>query len=126
MISWFSPLGWVLGAEVNVHNYWWPILVTVLAGIVMSLIALYLNAIRDLGAGFILTRPGRGTASAYLQGPYGLAVRIQRTALISWAVGIFVLGLSYGSVMGDLDSFFSGSELLQEMLDPTDGFSMTE
>ena len=25
-LSWFSPLGWVLGSEVYVNNYWWPIL----------------------------------------------------------------------------------------------------
>src|SRR5690625_1372129 len=26
IISWFSPLGWVLASEVYVNNYWWPII----------------------------------------------------------------------------------------------------
>ena len=28
-LSWFSPLGWILGTQVYVNNYWWPILLTV-------------------------------------------------------------------------------------------------
>src|SRR5699024_6984141 len=65
MISWFSPLGWVLGAEVYVNNYWWPMILTVAVAIILILLAFYLNAIRDLESGFISVKPGRKHASIF-------------------------------------------------------------
>ncbi len=125
-LSWFSPLGWVLRAEVYVNNYWWPVLLTLAAALVITALALYLNSIRDLEAGFIPAKPGRKTASAFLQSPLGLALRLQRTAIIAWAAGVFILGASYGSVMGDLESYLGGMELLEDMLPSVEGFSLTE
>lgn len=125
-ISWFSPLGWVLGAQVYVNNYWWPIALTLAIGLIIATLALYLNAIRDVGAGFIPTKAGRSEASRFLSSPIGLAFRLQRTALYSWTVGMFVLGLSYGSVMGDLESFFADNEVLAEVLQPVEGFTLIE
>ena len=53
-----------------------------------------MNSIRDLEAGLLPSKPGRKTASALLQSPLGLALRLQRTAIIGWAVGMFILDLS--------------------------------
>ena len=126
VISWFSPLGWVLGAEVYVNNYWWPILLTISVSLAFIIIALYLNAIRDLGSGFIPAKPGRKYASRFLQSPLGLAYRLQRTGLIAWAIGMYILGASYGSVLGDLDSFFENMTVMEDLLIPVEGFSLTE
>ncbi|RNF38732.1 ABC transporter permease [Planococcus salinus] len=125
-VAWLTPLGWILRAEVYVNNYWWPVLVTVGAAIVLSVLALYLNSIRDLGSGFFPARPGRKVASPLLQSPFGLALRLQRTGLIAWAFGMLLLGASYGSVLGELESFFGDIELMQQLLVQTEGFSMTE
>src|SRR5699024_3244365 len=46
--------------------------------------------------------------------------------LISWAVGLFLLGLSYGSVFGDLETFFQDNEMIQQMFAPIKGVSLTE
>src|SRR5699024_12017606 len=46
--------------------------------------------------------------------------------LIFWAIGMFVLGASYGSVFGDLDSFFEGNELLFRSLVTEGNYSFTE
>ncbi|MBS4179065.1 ABC transporter permease [Lederbergia citrea] len=121
-LSWFSPLGWVLGAEVYVNNYWWPILLTIGVSLIFILLAFYLNAIRDLGSGFLRSRPGRKYASVFLQSRLGLTLRLQRTGLIAWSIGLFLLGASYGSVFGDLDSFFENIDILT----PVEGFSLTE
>ena len=126
VISWFSPLGWVLGAEVYVNNYWWPILLTIGVAIVISVLALYLNAIRDLESGFLPAKPGRKYATVFLQSPLGLTLRLQRTGLIAWAIGMFVLGASYGSVLGDLESFFADNEMMQNLIQSTEGFSLTD
>ncbi|MCJ8008534.1 ABC transporter permease [Lederbergia wuyishanensis] len=125
-LSWFSPLGWILSSEVFVNNYWWPILLTVGAAVVLFILAYYLNAIRDVGAGFLPSKPGKKHASYFLQSPLGLAFRLQRTGIIAWAIGVFVLGASYGSVLGDLESFLENVEMMKEVLASTEGFSLTE
>jgi ABC-2 type transport system permease protein len=125
-LSWFSPLGWILGTEVYVTNYWWPILLALGFSIGIAVIALSLNAIRDLGPGLLPANPGKKHASRFLTSPFGLAFRLQRTGIIAWAIGMFILGVSYGSVLGDLESFFSSNEMMAEILPPVEGFTLTE
>lgn len=125
-LSWISPLGWILGTEVFVNNLWWPVLLTLVASGILIAIALYLNAIRDLESGLLPSRPGRKHASRALLSPFGLALRLQRTAIISWAIGMYLLGASYGSIFGDLDDFFLNNELLSEMIGAGEGLSLTE
>ncbi len=104
--SLFSPLGWVLRAQVYVNNYWLPLVLTFGVALLLAILALFLNAIRDLEAGFLPAKPGRKHASPFLQSPLGLTIRLQRTGLIAWAVGMLAMGMSYGSVLGDLEAFF--------------------
>ena len=125
-LSWASPLGWILGTEVYVNNYWWPIILTIGIAFLIAIIALFLYAVRDLGSGFIATKPGRVHASKTLMSPLGLAFRLQRTGIIAWAIGMFILGVSYGSVLGDLESFFSSNEMMAQMLTPAEGYTLTE
>ncbi len=125
-LSWFSPLGWVSKAEVYGANNWWPILLMIGVTLILFIIANYLNARRDLESGLLPSKPGRRSASSMLQSPIGLGLRLQRTGIISWAVGMFLIGASYGSVLGDLDSFFEGNDLMQQMLASAQGYSVTE
>ncbi|MBS4201889.1 ABC transporter permease [Bacillus sp. FJAT-49732] len=125
-MSWFSPLGWILSSEVYVNNYWLPIFLTVGVSIVLFILAYYLNAIRDLGAGFLPSKPGKSHASVLLQSSLGLNIRLQRTGIISWAIGMFILGASYGSVLGDLESFLKNVEMMEEILTSVEGYSLTE
>ncbi len=105
-LSWFSPLGWVSQTEAYSTNNWWPVGLMIGVSIILFILANYLNAIRDLGAGFFPSKPGKKHASIFLKSPIGLALRLQRTGMIAWAIGLFILGISYGSVFGDLESFF--------------------
>lgn len=125
-LSWLSPLGWVSKAEVYSSNNWVPILLMLAISILLFVIANYLNSIRDLEQGFIASRPGRRYAARLLQSPIGLAFRLQRTGFISWAIGMYVLGASYGSIFGDLESFFEGNEMYQQMLQFSEGASLVE
>ncbi|MCT2537286.1 ABC transporter permease [Aquibacillus koreensis] len=125
-LSWLSPLGWVTKAEVYASNNWWPVVFMVVFSIILLFFAYYLNAIRDLGAGFIPSKPGKRHASRFLQSPAGLALRLQRTGTISWAIGMLLLGSSYGSVLGDLESFFAGNELIEQMLMQQEGLTIVE
>ncbi len=125
-LSWISPLGWVTKTQIYGENNWWPILLMIGISMILFMIANYLNSIRDLEAGFFPSKPGRKFASAFLQGPIGLGFRLQRAGTIAWAIGMVVIGASYGSVLGDLESFFEGNELMVQMLAAEDGFSYTD
>lgn len=125
-LSWISPLGWVTKTDAYVNNHWWPIGSLLGAAAVMFAGAYYVYAVRDLGAGFLPLRPGPKYASAFLQSPVGLAFRLQRMGAIAWAVGMLVIGLSYGSVFGDLEAFFAGNEMMEQLLKSADRYSLTE
>jgi len=121
IISCISPLGLVLRTQAYIENNVWPALVMILTAIVLSLIAYKLNSIRDLGQGFIASRPGRATASASLLSSFGLAWRLLRTPLIVWAIIMFSLGASYASVIGNIDALIGDStEYMQVIGVPVD------
>ncbi|TVP81263.1 MAG: ABC transporter permease, partial [Alkalicoccus sp.] len=105
-LSWVSPLGWVTKAEVYSGNHWGPAVMLVLSAGVLFAAGSWLNSIRDLGRSFVPPRKGRERASRLLQSPLGLTLRLQRTGFIVWAAGVFILGASYGSVLGDMEAFF--------------------
>jgi len=126
IVSWFSPLGWILGSEVYVHNYWWPILLTLGVSIILFILAYYLNAKRDLFSSFFPSRPGKSHASPLLQSTLGLGWNLQRTTIIAWTIAMFMLGILYGSVLGDLDTFIADNDMMQEFLKTTEGFSLTD
>lgn len=126
ILSLISPLGLILRTEVYVTNYWWPVLITIVVSIILFGLALYLNSIRDLEAGFIPNKPGSSKASKLLSSALGLSLRLQRTAIIAWIIGMFVLGISYGSVLGDLEAFISSSEIIQRMIPESQGFNLSE
>jgi ABC-2 type transport system permease protein len=125
-LSWFSPLGWVVFTEVYVNDFWFPVILTVIAGVLITAAAFYFNLKRDIDSGLLPSRQGKKNASPLLSSPFAMAFRLQRTAFISWAAGMFILGVSYGSVFGDLESFFTQNELLKNMIDPSSGISLTE
>jgi ABC-2 type transport system permease protein len=125
-LSWFSPIGWVLGTETYVNNYWWPIVLTLAAALCTAVLAFYLNTIRDVGAGFFPSKPGRMTASLFLRSPFGLALRLQRSSLIFWTIGIVVLAVTYGSVLGETEIYFEDIEFMEEFLPVMEGVSLTD
>lgn len=125
-LSYLSPMGIAYRSYPYYKNNWFVVALLVLLSLVFGSIALYLNSIRDHGAGFIAAKPGRTHASRLLQTPMGLVLRLSRTASIAWFVGIFVLGASYGSVLGDLESFFETNEMFKLMLPQNADYTLTE
>ncbi|SDB92939.1 ABC transporter permease [Shouchella lonarensis] len=125
-LSLFSPLGWTVAVKAFVVNQWWPVLLLGGIAVTLAVFALFLYTARDFQAGFFPTRRGRRTASRFLTGPFGLAFKLQRTAIISWFIGMLILGVSYGSIFGDLESFFESNEMISELLPITSEFSLSE
>jgi len=126
ILSYISPLGIVMKTEIYYANYWWPILILLGLAVVMFLLAFKLNGIRDLGAGLVAAKPGRKEASNLLQTPLGLSMRLLKPTFIGWAIAVFLLGISYGSVFGDIEVFLEGSELMQQIFLNNDKFTFAE
>ena len=129
-----SPFGWAQEARPFGDAKWgWFVLLVALAALGLLLTA-YLTAHRDAGAGLLQPKPGSPRAASFLSTPFGLALRLQRGLIISWAVGLTLLAVLFGSLgkeviamvednpeIGDvitvggagiLDGFFSYSLLL--------------
>ena len=121
-----SPLGLILRSQAFVGNFWWPVFVIFGVALFAWFAACYLHIKRDLGAGLIPARPGRTNASILLQSPFGLSFKLQRTMIFSWLIGLFILGVSYGSVFGDLELFMANNEFLKELMPAALGFTIIE
>lgn len=65
---------------------------------------------RDLGDAYFKARDHKRTRniSTYL----GLALRNLRTMMMAWLAGMFVIGMTYGSIFADLEAMFENNELL--------------
>jgi ABC-2 type transport system permease protein len=48
--------------------------------------------------------------------PLGLALRLQRGALIGWGIAMLAFGLMYGSIVGEAQSLYEENEFVQEFL----------
>src|SRR5690606_4339288 len=62
-----------------------------------------------------------------LLSPIGLALRLHRGALVGWTVGLFLGGLAYGSIGGDVEDFVGDNETIADLIaqgsgDLVDGF----
>ena len=125
VLSWLSPIGWYQGMHAFSGVRWWPLLpLLALAGVAVTA-ALAVFARRDHGSGVVADRTGPARASRALSTPLGLAWRQQRGAVGGWAAGLFVTGLSYGSLGTDVGDLLGDSATSQEMFIPT-GTSLVE
>ncbi|MFD1851713.1 ABC transporter permease [Oceanobacillus bengalensis] len=126
MLSYVSPLGWLSRTGVFADNNWGLFLLTLIVAIVILLLSFYLNAIRDLGVGFIAARKGKRHANPFLQTTFGLTLRLGRTNIVTWAIGMFAMSLSFGAVLGDLEAYFIEIEFMQAFIEEESGYTMTE
>lgn len=126
ILSVLSPLGLLLETQAYVNNYFWPSLVILALSDVIIVISLSLRARRDLGSGLLPDRAGKAEASNLLKTLPGLALNLQKVPLWSWAVGMVLIGLSYGSVLGDLEGFLTENEAIMQIIGNTETYSITE
>jgi len=105
-LGWLSPVGWTSRADAFGSDRTWVVLLGVAALAAGVAIAVVLLERRDLGAGLLPARRGRGRAGRTLTGPVGLSWRLGRASVIGWTTGMFVGGLVVGSLAeGAMDMF---------------------
>jgi ABC-2 type transport system permease protein len=83
-------------------DHWWPLGLAVALFLACIGVAALLATRRDFGHGMLPQRPGHAQASRALRSPLGLAWRLQRSALLGWAVGMFGFGLVMGGLIGQV------------------------
>jgi ABC-2 type transport system permease protein len=112
-LSWASPLAWIQLAQPFAAERWWVLALPLAVAAGGTGLAFELAARRDQGAGLLPDRPGRATASAFLRGPFGLAWRLQRGALLGWAVGYAFTFAASGAAAKGVGQLFGTSSALE-------------
>lgn len=115
-LSWASPIGWTQQTFAYLDNRWWPLLLNLFSAAVLAAIGFTLSVRRDVGAGLQAARRGRAEASWPLTTPLGFALRLHRGMFIGFAIGMLVLGMSYGPFLGDVEKMFSDVEVFQDVM----------
>ncbi len=126
ILSLISPLGLVLRTKCFVKDLWYPVFIILGISAVLSILAMYLAVKRDLGSGLFPEKAGKRHAAKYLSSPYGLALKLLKSSIVTWVVVIFVLSAMYGSVFGEFDSFLASNEMLKAIFSANPDYSMAE
>lgn len=115
-LSWLSPVGWGQALRPFASERWWVLAVLVAAVVVATTGAYLLASHRDVGGGLLHPRPGPPRAPAALLRPAGLALRQHRAATLWWALSMFLGGVAYGSIGGDVEDFVGDNEVIADIL----------
>jgi ABC-2 type transport system permease protein len=115
-LSWLSPIGWAERFRPFAGERWGVLLLPVATLVVLLVAVAALLVRRDLDAGVLPTRLGPATAPSWLRNPLGLAWRLQRGALLGWAAGAAVAGLSFGLIAQDMVQFAEQDPETAELL----------
>jgi ABC-2 type transport system permease protein len=115
-LSWLSPLGWVQAVRPFGDERWWPILLLVALATGLLALAAELTTHRDVGSGLVAPRAGAASAGPRLGTATGLATRLQRGSLVGWTVGMFVGGVSFGSLGSDVSTMAEVNDDFAETL----------
>jgi ABC-2 type transport system permease protein len=115
-LSWASPLGWSLLVRPYAGDRFWVLLLHLTLTAALIVLAYQLRAGRDVGAGLFAERRGRPSATKALNGPLGLAWRLDRGSVAVWTVGLGLYGLLIGSVVHGIGDELGGSESARDII----------
>lgn len=79
------------------------------------MLAFALQNHRDLGSGYLPEHEGKTHAGKLLQTVPGLLFKLNKTTIINWLIGDFLLGAAYGSIYGNMQEFLDSNELMKAM-----------
>ncbi|MDQ0844103.1 ABC transporter permease [Streptomyces sp. V1I6] len=125
-LAWLSPIGWAQRTYVYVDNRWWPLLLCLVLAVLCAAAGFVLSTRRDVGAGLRASRLGSAVASDALGRPFGFALRLHRGMLTGFGAGLFLMGVMYGSIIGDAEDMLKNIDQIQEALKEIGGASVAE
>lgn len=129
-VTWLSPLGWAQSIRAFDDERWWVLAPIGLTTLALMAVAVMLSVRRDLGAGLLAQRAGPARGNPRLATPLAMAARLQRTSLISWMVGLSLLGFFFGIVADQADLMLENEAIAEFFKQagagtPTDAFLAT-
>lgn len=92
-LAWASPFGWAENVRAFDADDARPLLLSLALVVVGLSVTSVLHLGRDLGAAVLPAPRGRSTAGPTLGGPFGLAWREGRGAVLGWVVGGLIVGV---------------------------------
>ncbi|MFF0575683.1 ABC transporter permease [Streptosporangium saharense] len=101
-LAWLSPFGWARLTRPYAGDRWWVLAVVVVAVAALTAVAFALSTRRDVAGGLLPAR--RGPATGTIQGAYGLAWRLHRSALVGSGIGFCLLGVLVGVAAHGMDA----------------------
>ena len=114
-LSMLNPLGWTYLTYPFTENHLRPIIYALLLTTILIIIAFSLEGARDMGSGYLPEREGRANAKKSLLSVPGLFIRLNKGIIISWLVTFLILGIAYGAIYGDMESFLESNEMMKQM-----------
>jgi ABC-2 type transport system permease protein len=120
-LSWLSPIGWFSQLRAYAVERWWVLALWSGVAVVLVAVAVAVSSRRDVGAGAFAPRPGPPDAGFGLRGTTGLGWRLQRGALVGWALGLGVLGMVYGGAANSIGDMLDGNPQLAEIFEQMGG-----
>ena len=115
-LTWWIPFGWVEKFSTYQQNNWTPVGLMISFTIVITALAFWINSKRDVNAGIIATRSGRKTASIFLNGTFTLFLKLHKTSIIVWTIGLLILGFTYGSIFSDIGDIIKTNPTMAQLL----------
>jgi ABC-2 type transport system permease protein len=114
-LSMLNPMGWTYLTYPFTKNNWVPLIFAVVFCVAAVIIAFALEGRRDMGAGYLPVREGRESAKKSLLSVPGLFIRLNKGVMISWLIAFVFMGVAYGSIYGDMQTFLESSEMISQM-----------
>ena len=122
-LTWLSPVGWAEQVRPFGGDRWAVLALLAATTAALVVLAYWLAAHRDLGAGLVPPRPGPPAAGASLRGPGGLAWRLQRGSLLGWALALLAAGIAIGAAAKGIGALLSTSTSLRTAIERAAGQS---
>ncbi|WP_351234873.1 ABC transporter permease [Streptomyces sp. NPDC002133] len=113
VLTWLSPIGWAENVRAFADERWWVILLIAAAVAAQCVVAFTLAGRRDVGMGFLPTRPGPAEGRIATAG--GLAWRLQRATLFGWAAGFLLAGIVFGGMASGAADLVGDNEQAREI-----------
>ncbi|MBB5166108.1 ABC transporter permease [Mycobacterium sp. AZCC_0083] len=114
-LSWFSPIAWAQQMRAFVDVRWWPFALLVALAVLLMAAATVLESRRQHDAGNIPSSGERPNARP-IRNVLSLHLTLQRGQTIGWTVGMFLGGLTFGSMTKSLLDAAKDNELLARVL----------
>src|SRR5699024_9814285 len=90
-LSLLNPMGWTYLTYPFTENNWSPLIYAFIFSLLMVIMAFVLENARDMGAGYLPQREGRGRANKILRAISGLFFDMNKATIISWLIAFLFL-----------------------------------